>query len=235
MVLQAGLGFSFLTLTLTYFMSVYSALARRNRFALMLHHRTADSGDVTEFVTRLMSGDRTRGAEDLAEIGQGLDDLYESHHFFSILHYFCFPEPHYAMARILLIAMDTATLIRSVLDETEYRHLIRSSAVEGLWRSGIYLLARLGEVFLPQGEQYDAAISDQELARWETKYRRTVERLQSEGVAVTSDLNAGLQRYIELRRQWNNGVLAFGRYMGRDWSEIEVEAVGSSFKAELES
>lgn len=148
-------------------MSVYSALARRNRFVLMLHHRTADSGDATEFVTRLISaGDRTRVAEELAEIERGLDDLYESHHFYSILHYDYFPEPHYAMARILLIAMDTATLIRSVLDEAEYRRLVRSSAVEGLWRSGIYLLARLGEVFLPQGEQHDAAISDKELARW---------------------------------------------------------------------
>lgn len=225
MVLKAGLGFSFLTLTLTFFMSVYSALQRRNRFALMLHHGTADTGDAAELVARLLAGGGEPAArERLSQIEAGLDDLYESHHFYSILHYFYFPEPQYAMARILLVSMDAASLIRSALNESQYRLLIHSSAVEGLWSSGLYLLTNLGETFLPRSERPHAGATGEEIAQWKARYRKAVERLEASGLSTDPDLNTGLDSYIELRRQWNSEVVAFCRYMACEWREIATIA-----------
>ena len=215
-VVQAGLGFSLLTLSLTYFMSVYSALARRNRFALSLHHQTADSGDATELVAQLATADGDAAQRELAEIEAGLDDLYESHHFYSVLHYFYFAERHYAMSQILQVAMETATLLRSTLDEREHRRLLESSAVEGLWRSGVYLLDGLAESLLPQHLQQEAASGREDIASWEADYRDAVEKLKTCGVAVRGDQQAGLIRYEELRRVWTGKINAFARHMAAD-------------------
>ena len=54
-VLMAGVGFSVLTLSLTFLTSVYSALVRRNTFALGLHHRTAGTADAGVLLAHLGS------------------------------------------------------------------------------------------------------------------------------------------------------------------------------------
>ena len=46
MVAEAAIGFSALTLTLTYFMSIYSALVRRNTLAQGLHQMSAGTADI---------------------------------------------------------------------------------------------------------------------------------------------------------------------------------------------
>ncbi len=53
MVLEAVIGFSVLTMTLTYFSSVYSHLIERNTFALSIHHRTAKTADAAELLARI--------------------------------------------------------------------------------------------------------------------------------------------------------------------------------------
>jgi len=45
MVMEAAIGFSTVTLILTYFLSVYNALTRRTTFAVSLQYRTAGTGD----------------------------------------------------------------------------------------------------------------------------------------------------------------------------------------------
>lgn len=54
-ILEAALGFATFTLTLTYFLSVYSALTRRNTFALSLYHRNARSADAGVIITRMVA------------------------------------------------------------------------------------------------------------------------------------------------------------------------------------
>lgn len=58
----AMIGFSVLTASLTYLMSVYNGLTRRNNFALSLHHATDDTGSAADLVTRLGSGGDFSGA-----------------------------------------------------------------------------------------------------------------------------------------------------------------------------
>lgn len=93
MILETFIGLSSLTLTLTYFQSVYSALIRRNTFALSLQHRTAGTADSAELLARLEPREDSHGArQDLAAIAKDLLDILESDHTYPVLHYFRFQE-----------------------------------------------------------------------------------------------------------------------------------------------
>jgi hypothetical protein len=150
-VLQAALGFSILSLSLTFFTSIYSALVRRNTFALGLHHRTAGTADAAELLTRLgPKGEFNDARSELTTMAEELINLYESHHSYPVLHYFRFQDNTYSLARIALLSLDTATLIRSALDEKEYPALVRSSSVAALWGGGMQLLEGVTSTYLSQ-------------------------------------------------------------------------------------
>lgn len=211
MVIEAIIGFSVLTMTLTYFLSVYSALVRRNSFALSLHHQTSDMADAAELVARLGSnGDFSGARQSINSMASDLLNLLESHHSYPVLHYFRFREPYYALPRLALLAMDAATLIKSALDEEAYRSLTRSAAVTHLFNGGLHLLKELSQSFLPAGEPSDSPCLDHETTHaWRERYQRAVERLSAEGIATARDPVAGGDHYLALRQQWDGYVWAF--------------------------
>lgn len=85
MAFEAAVGFS---------VSVYSALVRRNTFGTNLHHRTASTGNVAEFLARLGAGGDFDGArQELSSVADEVANLYESHNFYLVLHYFRFSVP----------------------------------------------------------------------------------------------------------------------------------------------
>lgn len=77
-VAEAALGFSFFTLTITYFLSVYSALQRRNTFASVLHHKSSGEGDARPYVVSFAA------AHDLSDLAARTADLVESHTFYPV-------------------------------------------------------------------------------------------------------------------------------------------------------
>ncbi|WP_416672399.1 potassium channel family protein [Egbenema bharatensis] len=117
MILQAILGFSVVTMTLTFFMSVYSQLIQRNSFASSLHYRTAATADATELLIGLSSGGQfgSSAEQTISNTAQQVLTLIEAQHNYAALGYFRFQESHYALGRILFLVMDTATLIHSAL------------------------------------------------------------------------------------------------------------------------
>lgn len=219
MVAQAGLGFSVLTLSLTYFMSVYSALARRNRFALSLHHQ-ASGGDAIRLLSGLMQGSDSATQREFSDINTNLNDLYESHHLYSIVHYFYLPEAHYSMARMLFLSLDSVSLVCTALDSQEFQRLTRTASVEGVWRSGRHILEDLSQSFLPTSWRTDTSADDEERMAWKSHYQHAVETLQQSGMKTTPDVEAGWQRYQELRAQWNGLTHSFCEYMAHDWQDI---------------
>ena len=81
LILEAVVGLTSLTLTLTYFQSVYNALIRRNAFALSLHHRCAGTADAAELLSRLGAGNNFENARaDIADMADELQNLLESDH-----------------------------------------------------------------------------------------------------------------------------------------------------------
>jgi hypothetical protein len=215
---ESALGFSIFTLTITYLLAVYTALTQRNIFALSLHHRTGETGDALEMLVRYgIGGDFMQAREDISNMSMNLLTLLESHHAYPVVHYFRFRESHYALSRIVLIAMDTATLLKCTLSQKRYRWLINSTAVAELSGGGLHLLSELANTFLP-GRRYFKGESSELLLR--ERYYHAVNRLKQEGVETRMDLEAGADLYVSLRRQWEPYVRAIAGYMGYDWQEI---------------
>jgi hypothetical protein len=222
-VAEAGCGLGLFTLMLTYILQVYNAVLRMNHLALKLHHSSAENPDAAEMVARLGAGGDFSGARgELATVAEDLLEFFESHHFYPAITYFRFAEAEYAAPRMVLLAMDAVTLIRTGLDGDGCDHLDRSEAVAELHTAGMHFLKEITQTLLPAAFQPgrlpapDAA----ELERWRRRYRRALERFGAEGIRVTADPQSGAERYVRMRREWDAHVKALARFLVRDWKEV---------------
>ena len=224
-ILQAGLGFATFTVTLTYLLSVLNALTQRNLFALSLNHRTGTKANAAELLLGWgIGGEFDNAKQDITSMARDLLQLLESHNSYPVLHYFRFPEPHYSLARMILITMDTATLIKTVLCDREYKSLVHSTAVTELQSSGLYTLKQLADSFLP-GSAISQSLLPQSASyscetQWREWYYHVVRRLKSEGIKTPEDIEAGADKYVSLRREWNDEVSAFAKHMAYRWSDV---------------
>ena len=218
---EALLGFSMVTLSLTYFLSIYNALIRRNAFAAELHYMSARTGDAAELLARIGSdgafgGDARSG---LAAVARELLTLLQTHHAYPIVHMFVHPEAAMAPARVALLSLDTASLVKSVLDQEVNRDFVHSAAVEVLWDGGLKLLLETGEDILTDADR--AAADTPHGADWALRYRAARSVLANAGYAVEPDVAVGEAAYARQRRRWDGHVRAFAAHMGRSWDEIE--------------
>ncbi|HEY9666120.1 MAG TPA: potassium channel family protein [Coleofasciculaceae cyanobacterium] len=217
-ILEAALGFSVFTLTITYLLSVYSALIRRNSFALTLHHRTVGTVDAAELLARFGTGGNLSGIQqDISNMARDLMHLLEAQHSYPVLLYFRFSQNYYALPRMVYVSLDTATLIKSALNPEEYRSLVYSTAVTQLWGGTIQLLTEVSSAFLPKGRPN---INEQQEQVWRQRYYHAVEKFRTEGIATVGDLEEGANLYIALRRKWQPDLAALSAYMAYEWSEV---------------
>ena len=217
------IGISVITLTLTYFVEIYTALQRRNTLALKVHLATAETGDAAELVAGLgPQGRFDEGYAHIAEIGGEIVGVKESHHFYSVLVYFRFAEPHYALSRVALVTLDAVTLIKSALDDERYGWLKESAAVEQLWRASMRMSTLLADSFLPGGmpePKGDADASTRD--RWQQRYLAALRRLREAGIETIRDDANGAETYAALRARWDRYVKAFADHMLHDLDAID--------------
>lgn len=208
MIVEGVIGFSALTLVLTYLMSVYSALVRRNALAQQLHHLSGGTGDAAEIVVRLKPGqDGGSAAVILHQIGTGVLDLLESHHSYPVLHYFRMRRTRYAMARIALLALDTAALIRAALPD-------HGGSAEMLLGAGTDLVRDTERTFV------GSAISGEPERDWTDRVGCALRRLDQAGLDVSA-FGTATRRYIQVRKEWDGPVRAIARSMSYPWSAID--------------
>lgn len=219
----AATGFSVLTLSLTYFMSVYSALVERNTFALKLHHSTAETGDPAEWLARLGAGGKLDAAAStqVDNIASHMLRLLETHHAYPVLHYFRAPEPEYAMARLGLLALGTATLARTVIEREASRSFVEGTALTALWGGSLRLFKETANDFLPRHAVKTAASGEHDREEaWRERFADAHRRLSAASLRVTSDAAAGADAYVALRREWDAHLRAFAAHMAHPWHEI---------------
>ncbi|WP_431266878.1 hypothetical protein [Dankookia sp. P2] len=197
-------GMSVVSLTLTYIMQVYTALQQRNLLGLKFHLLSAETDDAAELVARLGArGQSSVGYSDLAELGFGIGQVKEAHHFYPVLFYFRFRQPFYCATWSAGVALDTVALIRSALDDESYEWLKESGAVEQLWRASLIVVRTLEETYLRGGVREPASeLSGEVQSRWCYRYQAAVQRLRRAGINTTADEQAGAETYISLRSQW---------------------------------
>lgn len=219
-VVEAAIGLSVLTLSLTYLLSIYSGLIRRNAFALELDFASGGHGDAAELLLRMKGGaSLLETKSEFAMMGRELLHLLQTHHSFPAIHFFRRREVAYATARVALLTLDAASLVRSALDRERYGAFIRSSAVELFWGGGLQLVRETaGDVLTAR---VIAAENLQHAAAWRRRYAAAHRRFAEAGVEVEPDAEAGARRYVELRSQWDGFVRGFASYLDYDWWKID--------------
>ncbi|MBD2111274.1 MULTISPECIES: potassium channel family protein [Cyanophyceae] len=217
-VLQGILGYSVLTLTLSYVTAIYSNLTRRKSFALSLHHGTADTADSAELLARLAADNNINTLnQDISETAQNLMELLESNKSYPVLLYFRYSQDYYALPRILYLTMDVATLVGSALDQRKYRSIIRSAGAAELWFGSKHLLEEICHTLLPH-----IRVPSQELqeSRWREHYYQALERLEMEGISITANPEAGVESYVSMRHQWAESLAKLIKYMAYEPEQI---------------
>jgi hypothetical protein len=219
-VVQAVLGFSFFTLTITYYLSVYSALHRRNTLASILHHMTSGQGDARLYVVSLgAGGSATAAARDFSDLASRTADLVEAHTFYPVLHFFHFRHLRYATPRMALLLLDAAALVKTLPISGGGKLQGSASQLETAVRD---LLERLTETFISSSPgKYPPGEEDLEV--WRGHFRETVRALQEAGADLSAGAEKGEERYLTLRKEWHPYIVALCESLG-----FEVEKVAPS-------
>lgn len=220
--LQGALGFSVFTLTMTYLLSVYGALTRRNAFTLGLHHRSLGTGDAGQLLARLgAAGKFDVGGMYLSSAAASLLQVFEAHHSYSVIPYFRLREVHYASVRMELLCLELATLVRTVPHPQKYAYLVHSAAVAELWGGALQLLEEMKSSFIAASVlETDDKPEPQREALWRERYLSVVAVLADEGIETVEDREEGARRYVELRREWDAGLRALAEESMFDWAEV---------------
>lgn len=215
-VVEAAVGFATFSMVITYFLSVYSSLTKRNAFAQALHQRTGGTDDAAELIVRLAEGSELpRVREHLASTADFLRGIYQTHRFYPVLQHFHYREPFYALPRILLTSLDGATLLRTALDERRYDRIVDSAEVREVFEAALTLVHELG----PRKEEADAPAED--VAAWRERYARALARMAEVGLRVRPDPAAGADEYVAMRAEWSRPLRALAESMLYEWGAIE--------------
>lgn len=217
-VVEAGVGFAALSMTVTYFLSVYNAITERKTTAASLHHRTFGTGDPVDLIAAVAHGDDADAVvEQLAEKGEFVQRLFETHRSYPVLRYFHFREIRYALPRVLLIALDAAAFATTALHSERHRRVAAGPETALISGAAHDLLREL----VPRAYARKRSVAPE--ANWRERYRSGVRRLQDAGFTVRRDLDAGATEYVRLRRTWDEPLRSLAAALLYDWDEIEIE------------
>ncbi len=179
---------------------------------------SAETGDAAEVIARLgPRGTFESGYQILAQWAGDAAEVKESHGFHDMLFYFRFRQAFYSVSRTVLTALDTVALIKSALDDNEYRWLKESAAVEELGRAAFMWLMTVAD-FSPRGTQGAGAPDETRREEWRGRYEGAVERLHRAGIKTNK---SGAEQYVSLRAEWDGIIQDLAPQYAYDMDEID--------------
>ncbi len=210
------------TLALTYILHVYTGLEARDSLGLELHLLTGETDDAAELLAGLGAhGHLHSSYTELGDIAAQLVATDESYHHYPVLFFFRFEEPYYSVSSIALVALDTVSLIKSGLDDEEYRWLKESAAVTQLRGAAQRLVITLMEAFLHGPPAAPAAVDPALAERWRARYHAALRRLEEAGIKTIADPEEGAAAYVALRAKWDYLIANLAPHLGFTMAEID--------------
>jgi hypothetical protein len=220
--LTGTLGLIVTTLTLTYILHVYTGLQERDTVGLELHLLTDETDDAAELLAGLGAhGHLDSSYIKLGELAAQIVGVDEAYHHYPVLFFFRFKEPYYSVSSVALLALDTVALVKSGLDDEEYRWLKESATLVQLHGAARRLLSTLLEAFLHGPPPKPAEIDPVTAARWRTRYLVGVRRLREAGIKTLADEEEGAATYVALRAEWDYLVTRLAPSLGYSLEEID--------------
>jgi hypothetical protein len=212
------------TLALTYILHVYTGLQSRDSLGLELHLLTGETDDAAELLAGLGAhGHLHSSYTELGDIAAQLVGTDESYHHYPVLFFFRFEEPYYSVSSISLVSLDAVSLIKSGLDDDEYRWLKESAAVTQLRGAAQRLLTTLMDAFLDGLPPEPATVDPAAAERWRARYHAALRRLEEAGIETIADPEEGAAAYVALRAKWDYLIAYLAPNLGFTMEEIDPE------------
>jgi hypothetical protein len=210
--------------TITYILQLYNAVLQRNALGLSMNVMTKGTADPVVLLAGLgPQGRFDSGYTIVANLATSLTAIKEAHHQYPLLFFYRPYQPASSIPQIAFIALDTVTLLRTALDDGQYRWLKESAAVEHLGGLASILVKTLEYTFTSgaapgtRDERERAVHHD----AWCARYRAALRQLEQAGICVRPDPDAGAQQYLRLRQEWDPYVARLARYMDYDMAVID--------------
>ncbi|MBV9997610.1 MAG: two pore domain potassium channel family protein [Verrucomicrobia bacterium] len=226
---EALTGFAFISLGVTYLVSLTVALERKRAVALSFYHQARQGADVAGLLVHHFVNGRFVGLESLfASAARDLQGLLESHIEHPLIHYFHPTQVHKSLPRMLFLVLEGCAVTRACLDSQAYEDLCRHPELRTLEETGRHVLSELavavgvgrGTAIAEDEPGRESVPTTEEPARWRHRYEDTLRRLKGAGVRLPSDPEAGWREYRRRRHGWELELAGFALFLGYDWDEV---------------
>jgi hypothetical protein len=160
----------------------------------------------------------------VANLADSVMTIKEAHHLYPLLFFYRPYHPASSIPRIAFIALDAVTLLRTALDDGQYRWLKESAAVESLGAVAAILVKTLACTFIP-GATPETHVEQEQAGHhdaWCARYRAALRQLERAGICVRPEQDDGAQQYSRLREEWDPYVERRARYMDYDIAVIDL-------------
>jgi hypothetical protein len=217
-IVEAGLGFAWFSMAITYFLSVYSSLTARNAFAHELHELTRGSDDPLDLIGNLLALPDTWAARaHLASKADALRAIHQTHRFYPVLRFFHYREPFYELPRILMTVLDASSLLEAVAARDPERQG-RRFGLQELGTAGLALLRDLTPSRSPSSPD------EAQRSLWTERLTMAREALAKAGLDLSASSDVAARLYITHRTTWQAMLSQLGASMlydpspQRDWA-----------------
>jgi hypothetical protein len=226
---EALTGFGFISLAVTYLVSLTAALERKRAVALSFYHQARQGADVAGLLINHFVSGRFVGVESIfAGAARDLQGLLESHIEHPLIHYFHPTHVHKSLPRMLFLVLEACAVTRACLDDQAYEELCRHPELRTLEETGRHVLSELatavgvvrGTAIAEDEPSREGVPTVEEPARWRHRYQDTVRRLRDAGARLPADTEAGWREYRRRRHGWELELAGFALYLGYDWDEV---------------
>lgn len=206
-VIQAWLGFSMLTLSVSYILSVYQAVRQDNALATSLDALSGGTGSSVELFKRLQPPAEI--ATIMNELRVSIVQLYTAHQQYPVIHYFQRSDLKYSVVRMFFLALDYTSLR---LSTPEHRADPTTRALEVVLQE---TLMGFKEMMLPKKSASEARDSGLREAAWRQHAREALSAIEVEALKKRPELD--VNRYVSRRASWEGKLRSIADYLDVDW------------------
>ncbi|HLM02677.1 MAG TPA: potassium channel family protein [Pyrinomonadaceae bacterium] len=219
---EAALGMATISISITYLLTVYSALERKRAVALKFYHQARQGADISGFISSHFARGRFHSlTESLREATRDLQELLESHLEHPVIHYFHPVEVYKGLPRALFVVLETVAILNAHLDEKEYVEAGDHPDVLIAGDSTRHVLFELiTSLKLEKRATEPFETEEETLARRRKCFNRAARHLRRSKIKVRDDTEQAFLEYTTDRAAWESQLFHFADFLGYDWDEV---------------
>ncbi len=188
---EASAGFAFISLAVTYLLTVTNALERKRTVALSFYHQAEQGADAAGFLIHHFRRGEFQGLENIfATAARDLQSLLESHVEHPVIHYFHPVEVHKSLPRMLFLVLEIRSVMKCCLDRDSYASIRVHPEAETLEETARYVLRQLSTFLrlrVGTADELPDETPEMEFPRWFRRFDETMRLLAAAGVRTQTD------------------------------------------------